>query len=299
MLPHLPTEMTHCVDWERGASLLSFSDDCDDTGLSFLDHAGFASDVANEEELFNGVTHGGLWTPFCHSVRDLHSAAASYSSTVSTEVPNAEHVHELLQDTGRERTGKKRKTTTSLCSISSENRFPVVCPNTQCRNDDKLEFEPLKGCGGTRRGFLCKCGARFSQRMRREDEWTEAYGRDDPLIQDCFARSVREIKEGMPKIDKLPILKPKPLTIGVAKFDFDGPLYSLEADVDASLLLSFQAGQRVIIDEANSNDAWSTGKLENESHSGYFPTSYVRKGTCKRNNRCVKNNRHKGACKFR
>ena len=110
-------------------------------------------------------------------------------------------------------------------------------------------------------------------------------------------RSLREIAEGKPKLNKVPFVKPKPLTVGIARFDFNGSLYGVRADVEPDSLLSFEAGQRIIIDEANSTKEWSAGKLENESFCGYFPTAYVRKGTCMRDARCIKNNRHKGRCK--
>tara|TARA_B100002052_G_C15744887_1_gene535004 strand:+ start:140 stop:934 length:795 start_codon:yes stop_codon:yes gene_type:complete len=252
----------------------------------------FASDVDMGNEVLTGSAVGGVWSPFSAYDTVAQELEEPPPPTV-TVAAKQEQVQELIK--GLQQPQKKRKPSTTLASIAIEDRFAIVCPS--CRNADRSMFELLRGAGGTRQGFLCQCGERFSQRTRRDDEWTESYGRDDPMIQPCSTRSLREVAEGKPKLNKVPYVKPKPLTVGIARFDFNGSLYTVSADVEPDSLLSFEAGQRIIIDEANSTKEWSAGKLENESFCGYFPTAYVRKGTCMRDARCVKNNRHKGRCK--
>ena len=280
-------------EWDLPSGRFHFSPDTEEDLSSMFPPLSspnsFASDVNDE---LTGSTAGGVWSPF--SAYDTVSQELEESSPTVTEAPNEGQVQELIKDLQQPQKRKKRKPTTTLASIAIEDRFPVVCP--RCRNADRSMFELLRGVGGTRKGFLCHCGERFSQRTRRDDEWTESYGREDALVQPCSTRSLREIAEGKPKLNKVSFVKPKPLTVGIARFDFNGS--SLGADVEPNSLLSFEAGQRVIIDEANSTKDWSAGKLENESFCGYFPTAYVRKGTCMRNARCIKNNRHKGSCKL-
>lgn len=282
-------------EWDLSSGRFHFSPDTEEDLSSMfppLSPLSFASDVGNEVP--TGSTVGGVWSPF--SAYDTVAQELEEPPPTETVAANQKQVQELINDLQQPLINKKmRKPSTTLASIAIENRFPVVCPG--CRNADRSLFELLRGAGGTRQGFLCQCGQRFSQRTRRGDEWTESYGREDPMIQPCSTRSLREIAEGKPKLNKVPFVKPKPLTVGIARFDFNGSLYGVRADVEPDSLLSFEAGQRIIIDEANSTKEWSAGKLENESFCGYFPTAYVRKGTCMRDARCIKNNRHKGRCK--
>lgn len=207
----------------------------------------------------------------------------------------AEEVHDVQQE--KLQRGKKRKHTSMLKVLMQTELFPIICPNQACYNDDKSKLESLKGTGGTRRGFLCICGTRWAQRMKRQDEATAVFGMDDPLIKPTTKRSDREIAEGLAPLPKVKQINFKPtLTPGIARYNFDGKLLS---ETFNKVYLTFAAGDHIFIDESKeSNAEWSVGKLNDGGDLGYFPTSYVRKGTCRRNECCVKHAGHKGKCKI-
>lgn len=189
---------------------------------------------------------------------------------------------------------KKRKMGARLKALSVSELFPVVCPNLNCLNDDKSTLESLKGCGGSRQGFLCPCGERWSQRVKRQDEATDAFGTEDRLIKESSKRSQREIDSGIPPLPKVKQVNFIPeQTAATALYDFDGTALG-GADKH---YLSFAAGDQIFIKAAECNDEWSMGKLKDGPY-GYFPTFYVRKGTCQRNARCIKHAGHKGMCKI-
>lgn len=187
---------------------------------------------------------------------------------------------------------KKRKMGARLNTLSDSELFAVVCPNPNCLNDDKSTLEPLKGCGGSRRGFLCPCGERWSQRVKRQDEATVAFGTEDRLIKGCGKRSQREIDSGIPPLPKVKQVNFKPEQTATALYDFNGTELG-----GAEKYLSFATGDQIFIKAGESNDEWSMGKLKDGPY-GYFPTFYVRKGTCQRNARCMKHAGHKGMCKI-
>ena len=139
------------------------------------------------------------------------SPPTAYTTTTMSSFMSLDSIHNLANEDFAKHTCKRQKKANTKTYGGA--RFPIMCPNDLCvQRDNTKVFENLGGTGGSREGYHCQpdeggCNNRWSQRTYHQDEVTEKFGTDDPMIRSCAKKSYREKKLGIQPVFKSIISK--------------------------------------------------------------------------------------------
>lgn len=141
------------------------------------------------------------------------SPPTAYATTTMSSFMSLDSIHNLANDEDNANKVMCKRQKKANTKTYGGARFAIICPNDICvqRNNTKV-FEALGGTGGSREGYHCQpdeggCNNRWSQRTYHQDEVTEKFGTDDPMVRSCAKKSYREKKLGIQPVFKSIISK--------------------------------------------------------------------------------------------